>query len=400
MEKTRSKNVTHIRFNRRRTYLLLLLCFLFPVFLTTSCALSHKDVFMIAALSSILCGIGGYYILNLWEQRLKVAVAKLVEDKCENMHVMPSDQIKRVQREFERARLGYEHQIDLLNSSVQKSKEQVNELNLEMDKKLEQMRVAYLEFEDLRKEYTRLQEEYERYQAEVQGQLKHKESLLTDYQQTICEQRKIIEKKQHYIEKLEGKVRDLMYEIRSLLRIEDPLLEPIPVEKDEEPLAQPMGQQPYDHSVQLGRYLEMAEKFMGADHLGGRFLDSSANRYAIDLRPLYDRLRDESHGVVFVYSQFESKFLFVNKMIKNLLGLSGEKFMKEFPNLVVEGQKQWDQALLEVAKGGKKQLSLVLKTKQGDARCFECYMGVITKGPFVNYVIGMMITSYTSSQVV
>lgn len=392
MDKAVLKKRAAIHLNRRCFYLLLFTCFIFPLFLTTCVAKQGEEVILVALLSSLLGGIGGYYLLWSWERRLQKAVARLVEEKCQQVNMLPSQEVENFRHEFERARLGYEHQIDLLNSSVQKSKEQVNELNLQMDKKLEEVRLAYLEYEDLRKEYARLDEEYKRYKAEIQSQFNHKESLISDYQKTISEQRSIIEKKQHYISKLEGKVRDLMYEIRSLLQIEDPLLEKIPMVKEEEPAQMSIQQRPYDHSLQVTRYVSMAEQFTGADHLGGRFIDSAMHRYAIDLRPLFDNLRDESSGLIFVYSQVEDKFLFVNKIIKNILGWSGEKFMKDFEELVSQGYTDWRQAISEISKERQKRLQLVLKTKTGEQKPFDCYMGLITKGPFANYVIGMMIT--------
>ena len=70
------------------------------------------------------------------------------------------EEVLRVRGEMEEARRGYEHQIDLLHSSVVKSKEEVKQLNLEMDKRFGEMRTAYFEFEDLRKEYHRLEDDY------------------------------------------------------------------------------------------------------------------------------------------------------------------------------------------------------------------------------------------------
>ncbi|MCH9608460.1 MAG: hypothetical protein S4CHLAM45_10360 [Chlamydiales bacterium] len=393
MEKSLSKKKIPFHLNYQRFYLLLISCFAFPIFVTAFFGVRQVDgqtVFLSALLSGVLGGVVGWTLLQQWEKRMKRAVQRLAEERCDQLNVLPSDQLEGYKKEFHKARLSYEYQIDLLHSSVEKSKEQVNELNLEMDNKLEEMRLAYLEFEDLRQEYTRLEEEYGRYKGEVVGQLKHKDSLLADYQHTITEQRAIIEKKQLYITKLEGKVRDLMYEIRSLLQIEDPLLEQIPIAKEEEPVPT-SGKKVYDHAMQLSRYLDMAEEFTGADHLGGRFLDSSANQYAIDLRPLFDRLCEETGGILFVYSQFENKFLFANKMVKTLLGWSSEKFMKDFHSIVEIDASQWQCAISELADQRVKKIRLISQVKGGGERPLDCNMGVITKGPFANYIIGIML---------
>ncbi len=373
---------------RRRFRMLLLLCLCLPVFFTVACALSllsENDgrVLFLASCGVLICAsAAGWLLLRSWEQKMQWKVRELVQEKLQRMESHPSHELENCKVELAQARRGYEHQIDLLQSSVAKSKEQVIELNLEMDKKLEQMRQAYLEFEDLRIEYTRLEEEYERYKAETQNQVKHKDSVLADYQHTIGEQRMIIEKKQGYVSNLEGKVRDLMHEIRGLLQLEEPQQSAIPFEVPKH--------KPYDVSLQLNRYLEMAERFTGADHLGGRFLNSSANQYAIDLRPLFDHLREETGGILFVYSQFENRFLFVNSMVKNTLGWSGEKFMKDFSQIVVAGQNEWNKALNEISHDKEKKLRLVLRSKLNEEVSADCYMGLISKGPFANYLIGMM----------
>ena len=90
-----------------------------------------------------------------------------------------------------------------------------------MDKKLEQMRLAYLEFEDLRQEYRCLEERLNN--PNLRGKRNwDKESLISEYQRTIAEQRAILEKKQRHIAQLEAKVRDQLFEIRSLLQLEVP----------------------------------------------------------------------------------------------------------------------------------------------------------------------------------
>lgn len=375
---------------RRYAYLLLFVAFALPFlffsfYAFSSCFSEARLGVVMMTVLAMTVGTGcGFYALKGWEQRMQMAVTTLVEQRCGQMQT--PEQALRVEQQIEHLRLGYEHQIDLLQSSVVKSKEQVSELHLEMDKKLEHMRVAYLEFEDLRRGYHSLEEEYARYQSEIQGQLKHKDSLVADYQKTISEQRDVIEKKQAYIGKLEGKVRDLMYEIRSLLQLEDPL-----GENKELYLPDSQKGKPYDFSLQLGRFLELAESFTGADHLGGRFLNSGAHRYAIDLRPLFDQLSQESHRLVFVYSSSEERLLFVGEVARTRLGWGAEKVMKDFPQLVVKGYREWKEAAAQLSSGSQKVLPLLLRHKLGQEVPVDCYMGLIAKGPFKNHVIGMFV---------
>lgn len=387
---------------RQTIYLLLLGCLFLPIMIVSLYAVRALgvEILFVALLSAIVGLSGGWYLLRTWEQKMQRTVSQLVKSRMQQFSsAPPPNEVELLREEMEKTRLAYEHQIDLLQSSVAKSKDQVHQLNLEMGKKLEQMRVAYLEFEDLRKEYLRLEEEYAHSREETQKSLKQKEAVIAEYQKTMAEQRMIIEKKQRYIAKLEGKVRDLMYEIRSLLHLEE-----LPAEGGEgaeqsvidDYLPATTQTTPYDFSVQLQRYVEKAENLTGADHLGyvggksPRFLDMSLDSYAIDRRRLFDSFRDETAGILFIYSLFEKKFLFVNQLVKTLMGWSTEKFMKEFPHLVTKGYPEWVEALSKIKGMRESQCRLLILTKEGRQKQFECYMGIVSKGPFSNHVIGLL----------
>jgi len=379
--------------SRTHFYLFVLGCLLLPVIVVTCYAAEVRGVFFVALLSLLLSGGVALFLLRMWEQKMQRSVSKLVNLRLAQANVPTStDAISRLQGELEEARRGYEHQIDLLQSSVAKSKDEVHQLNLEMDKKLEEMRLAYLEFEDLRKEYHRLVEDYERARVENNSQVKHKESLNNEYQRTIAEQRMIIEKKQRYIAKLEGKVRDLMYEIRSLLQLEELPVDTPQLTIDHYLSPSNSTNTPYDLSMQLQCFIEKAENQTGMDHLGGespRFLDLS-DSYAVDRRRLFDSFRDETVGVVFILSITEKKFLFVNQHVKELLGWGPEKFMKEFPRLVTDGYPEWKKALSRMSGSQECQTQMVLQCKSGEQKEFTCIMGLISKGPFTKHIIGIL----------
>lgn len=318
--------------------------------------------------------------------------------------------------DLEKTKINYEHQIYLLQSSVAKSQEEIHQLNLEMDKKLEEMRLAYLEFEDLRQEYRRLEEEASLAQIESQKNSDHKDALINEYQRTISEQRMIIEKRQRYIAKLEGKIQDLMHEIRSLL--EEPSPKSVPKDRSLAPghlkVSQtspktsfegdafepflPSGTSSntsYDFSLQLHKHIEKAENLTGMDHLGylggksPRFLDLSLDCYAVDRRRLFDSFKDESAGALFIYEPNEKKFLFINPSIKSMTGFTPEKFMKEYHRLVVKGYPEWVELIskLQVLKMSSVKISIYHKT--GEPKPIDCYLGMLFKGPFAHHVLGL-----------
>ena len=413
---------TVIPSTRKTIYIILLGCLLLPIICVTGYAASvgFKGIFVVAFLAASLSGGGGWYLLRIWEQKMQRSVNELVRRRMRKMHDFGTEpqsarvpnreavytaEIQRLEAELEKVSIGYEHQIDLMQSSVAKSKNDVHQLNLEMDRKLEEMRLAYLEFEDLRKEYHRLEEDVVHVKEKARESLKHKDSLINEYQRTMSEQRTIIEKKQHYISKLEGKVRDLMYEIRSLLQLEESPHDSVPqVDMNEQAMRDyylPSSSQahtPYDLSQQLGHYIEKAEELTGVDHLGyvggksPRFLDMSLECYAVDRRRLFDSFKDETTGILFIYSQVEKNFLFVNHYVKTLIGWSPEKFVKEFPRLVVRGYPEWGETLRNVKMKRESRLQLAILNKSGQPVGFECYLGMITRGPFANHVIGIFAT--------
>lgn len=382
---------SHIPLKRnRKSYLGALAGLVAPLWLLCLYTLSvispeaRMGTAIVALLSGGLSGVCGWLILREWEERIHQSVEKH-QGSCSDV-ALQEGAIESINQEMEKMRLGYEHQIDLLHSSVIKSKEQVHELEIERDKKIEHIRIAYLEFEDLRKEYASLEEEYKRYQVDLQGQLSQKDALLAEYQQTIVEQRKVIEKKQTYVAKLESKVRDLMYQIRNMLQLEDPTGEPT-----QNYLPDPEKGKPYDFSLQLSRYLEMAEGFTGADHLGGRFLTTNSQPYTIDLRPLFDKLAHEGQKIVFVYSVSENRLLFISEAIRNHLGWSAEKVTKEFIQLMGASQVEWQEGVQSLRPGKQKIIPLSLKHKQGHEVSLDGYLGMISKGPFAQLIIGIFV---------
>lgn len=392
------------RFLTRKTvYPLFLLCYSAPLAL----ALKWRGEWMLGV--ALVGGGALFWLLRAWEHKMQSAVGRLVQARMGGIPVgAETEEAAQLRAHHEEREHHYQHEITRLGSLARKAQERVEELNFEMDQKLDEVRQAYLEYEDMRKDYDRLQDEFLRFQHETHEELKHKDSLLSEYQHTIAEQRMILEKKQRYVAKLEGKVRDLMYEIRSLLQLEEPpsapaappFLDPNPSEEDLARYYLPQERSDrvtnYDLSMHLQRYIELAQNFTGADHLGyvggqsPRFLDPSTGSYAIDQRRLFDTFRDETVGAVFIFSPMEEKFLFINNTVKRLLGWSPEKFLKDFPSLIERGSAEWAQAIHQIASVREQKLQLVIRTKQGDEKPFQCLLGVVPGGPFSGNVLGIL----------
>ncbi len=408
--------------SKKAFYVLLFISVLFPYFLLFFLLFSfldpsYKTIFFVLFLMLSTAAAGATFLLvRIWERKMrktvsnlvKARIEKLTESSAENQDEAKTcrEELGRLQKYNDEMQRGFEHQIDLLQTSVSKNKMRVEEVSLELEAQTNLARQYSLMCEDLKREAERLQEGCARDQEELKHQLFHKEGLLQEYQQTISEQRMVIEKKQRYIAKLEGKVRDLMYEIRNLLQLDEhppqksltPFLEiteQIPFRNVVQPtVKEPVS--PYDLSFQLQKYIDMAKQFTGIEHLGyrggrsPRFVDVSNESYAIDQRRFFDSFRDETNAILFVYSIIEDKFIFVNPLIKSLLGWSPEKFIKDFHQIVHAGYSEWRQALLKIQYSQEIQLKMLLKNKAGEEHLFQCHVGWVCQGPFINHVIGLL----------
>lgn len=310
---------------------------------------------------------------------------------------------------------------------VQRYEQQIQNLQLETSRLDEECQKRTEEVEQLRQRNEELQSQSGELGEKIKyssSEVQHRDQLLKEYQQTIGEQRSIIEKKQQYILKLENKVQDLNYEVKTLLQLgdltnqsqvslEETGVDPHPVVdafktsypphegieevcQDLPPSSDRKIHTPYDAAMQLQCCIEKAKKLTGASHLVGkdsRFSDLGVDSYAIDLRRLFDSFRNESGAVILLYSQKESRLLFVNNSVRNLLGWSPEKFVADFTQLIKEGTPDWRHALAQLQAKEETQARFLVKTKEGEDMLVNCYLGMIPDGVFANHIIGVMYSS-------
>lgn len=378
---------------------------LFPVavlVLFSRSAISPADYFslyLIAGLSTALALFGGSYFAARILQSLQPE-----KEKFEASHLAKQKEIHQLNKEIRDLRRGYEHQIDLLQSSVAKSKQEVLTLHVEMDQKLDEVRHAYLEFEDLRREYARLEEEMRLLKQEHRREIGHKESIAVDYQKTIQEQRSVLQKRQHYIGKLEAKVKELMFEIRSLLQISDKetsTLPPLDLSDQEELTAYYLGKKTvplFDLEKQIEHLVNLAENFQGASQFaamhGGSasFFDSEFTGFTIDLRRLFELYKEESKAIVCVCSPKEKKILYANPVVKSLLGWAPEKFASQTSSLLsAEGKELWEKVLKTTDERGGGRTAFKVGTKEGKEVALTCGVKRIEKGPFKGLAVAMLI---------
>lgn len=220
---------------------------------------------------------------------------------------------------------------------------------------------------------------------------------------TINEQRSAMELNLERVSQLECKNDDLRYEIKTLLQVTQNSLKLDHEEgaKDETSYqAKPresvvIPDRPVrtleEASVELRRCLELTQKFSGSSHASGasRYKNVPAGGFALDMRQLFEALRQEQSAMILFYSWNESKPLFVNSVVKTFLGWSPEVFIQKFPEIIADGIQEWRHSLSDLRTKGETLTRLVLKDRSGDDLIVHCLLGRVQNGQFKNHVIAV-----------
>lgn len=312
--------------------------------------------------------------------------------------------------------------LETLKSALNKKQESIENLFKNLEIKEQEIRKWQHKGKELSIQIEKNKEESQNFHSEHENQIEKKDSLLSEYQQTITEQRGIIEKKHKAICQLENKIRNLNYEVKTLLQLgtfnsptretcEEIALNPgHPLIKvfdsmeykasENDPISQPMAvasnkeiHTPYDAAVQLQKCIEVAQNLKGINHLGGkssRFSKISLDHYTIDLRRLFDSFRNENSCNIIVYSQAKNRLLFANNHVKNILGWSPEKFVKDFNSLIQKGKAEWEEALEQLQYAKESQTRLLIQARSGEDILIHCHLGEISQGVFKNHIIGIL----------
>lgn len=247
-------------------------------------------------------------------------------------------------------------------------------------------------------------QEFENYKLAIEAQIQRKDELLEESQQATREQRLLNEKHLQHIAALENKERDLHYELKTLLQLTniDHLTTPVETAKGDKkgqeylPSEEPSRVSDADTAqIQLKRCLDIATKMPGANfgQETARFRDFSMDSSALDLRRLFDTLKDETGAIVVVYSQKENKMLFVNSEVKDVLGWTPEKFVNVFPEIVQEGHEEWQRGIGQLSISPEVQFTVPMKTKTGNNVMLHSHFGTIYMGPFRHHAIGVLFES-------
>lgn len=254
------------------------------------------------------------------------------------------------------------------------------------------------------------------YKLLIEQELNQKNQQIAALQQRIEEQRAEMDNRQEQIQQFENKIRELGYEIKTLLSLNEANIKPIitslhpsppptqmastsdnfskyPLtEVKKEILFRKEGLKEHipELSFLLKRCVQAAQKLTGSHHLNSTSEHFSFNHSAIDQRHLFEIFKEEKGGIIFVCSPQESKPLFANQEVKAILGWSSEKFTADFLHLIPKSINEWKSALHDLDSKVELQTRLLINSKNGEEKLFNCHLEVIPAGIFQNYIIGVL----------
>lgn len=413
---------------------LYLIPFLFFVFYSIG-LMSKEKSWMILSLGLLIvaCGTFALFVfIYYWEQSFKhqlqydseLSIKQYSQDKetkvtalSTSVQLIDSPKVE-LSKEIPPINKESSKELNFLEATLQESQQlRVNEdlkkIRQEIETLEEEKRISIQQLEETLRDFS----DYKLFSEE---QLKHKSSQLSELQQLVENQQIQIAKKQENIQQLESKVRDLSYEIKTLLYLQEPKFnstelkrgslstdslsslssikeKPIKPFEETEIIKTEVPENYVKNASEASNLLKhcinTAQKLSGSNYYGNeasRYWELSTPRYAIDQRRLFDSLRNEENGLIFVYSLRDNRMLFVNNQSKILLGWSSEKFVQDFAFIIQEGLADWKKSISNLNGSPEIQTRLLMKSKQGQEIMMHCHLGNIPAGVFKNHVIGVL----------
>lgn len=345
---------------------------------------------------SIIFSLGWFCVILCKERQLKAAASQLLQAKIRK--IMEQDEglrkvcasVEENRRESLQLRARNQElssQLLLARNAFIKTKTEFQQLEGLISQLKEENQCLHLQLDALSQECGEKDREGQRLHRELTDALAYQQILNEEYQATFEEQHNMLDMRQAYIAKLESKVQDLMCEIRNLLQLDATALENFP--KQSLPSFKDL---PNQLLLELKKIAFKAENTEAASSLtASRYIrsESSVRNYSLECRQLFDSLREENFGMLFVYAPKSKRAVFANSLFKVWTGHGVEDFFTMDEDLVVSGLSQWE-ADLCMQNGKERAGKLVIKTKNRGHTPFYYCLTVLNKGPLHSHVLGVL----------
>ncbi|AAF39699.1 hypothetical protein C6H88_04680 [Chlamydia muridarum str. Nigg] len=343
----------------------------------------------------VVSSLGWLFAIGLRERQLRAAAGQLLETKIRKLTERDEglknirETIEKRQKEANRLKLHNDKLVERLGQArevVIQAKGRYDHMEEKSRKLHEENKQLQMQLEAAVRERNEKILENQELRQELKETLAYQQELHDEYQATFVEQHNMLDKRQAYIGNLEAKVQDLMCELRNLLQLEVGAKTELP--------GRPMASRDVVAQLVLEfrKIVFRVETTEAADSLTAlRYTrtDPSAHNYSLACRQLFDDLREENLGMLFIYAPFAQRVLFANALFKDWTGHGLEDFLNKEGDVVLEGFAQWERDLLtesRTERSGK----IVIKTKAFGATPFYYCVVTLDKGPLAEHVLGVL----------
>ncbi|WP_375793774.1 hypothetical protein O1W69_01590 [Chlamydia sp. 12-01] len=380
--------------SRYYNYLFPVAAFLFPLiclpFLSTSQKKYSYFIFLIVS------SLGWFFSIGLREKQLKTAASQLLQTKIRKI-VEKDEGLRKIyesveERQHESQQLRSQNQ-KLLNQLLQvrdvfmRTKSDTQKLEGLVARLREENQCLQLQLDALSQECREKEEESQQLNRELADALAYQQVLNEEYQATFAEQHNMLDVRQVYIGKLESKVQDLMCEIRNLLQLESNFVESLP--KQAAANSQELPKQLFSELKKIAFKVENAEA--ASSLTASRYIrsESSVHNYSLECRQLFDNLREENLGMLFVYAPQSQRAVFANSLFKTWTGYGVEDFLNADGDVIISGLPQWE-IDLRLHDRQERSGKIIIKTKNHGQIPFYYCLTILNKGPLHNHILGVL----------
>ena len=343
----------------------------------------------------VVSSLGWLFAIGLRERQLRAAAGQLLEAKIRKLTEQDEglrnirETIEKRQKEANRLKLHNDKLVERLGQAREvfiQAKGRYDHME-ELSRKLkEENQQLHMQLEAVVRERNEQMAENRELRQELKETLAYQQELHDEYQATFVEQHSMLDKRQAYIGNLEAKVQDLMCELRNLLQLEMEAKTDLP--------GRPVASR--DVVAQLvqefRKIVFRVETTEAADSLTAlRYTrtDPAAHNYSLACRQLFDGLREESLGMLFIYAPFARRVLFANALFTDWTGYGLEDFLNKDGDVVLEGFASWERDLLTESRT-ERSVKIVVKTKAFGPTPFYYCVVTLSKGPLAKHTFGVL----------
>lgn len=393
--------------NDRHALSLVIIVFYFiPLFFFSSYSIrlmSLQKSWTVLCLGLLLISIGGLGLiswLNYWEHAIRNQLKKeTFGDEQETKVTTLDSSFLKNESIFQENKSKETKELSLLQTSLMEERTQQTRLLEELNQKKQEILKSEENQHQLNLKCEKISQAFSDYKIFSEEQLKQKSLQLQELQKSLDEIQNEIEKKDQLILKQENKIQDLSYEMKTLLSVQEeshpkysfPTHTKQAFSFSQEPLIP--NEKPIQTETEayhlLQRCVSHALKITSSPYFGD-FAKHEFSQSPIDQRRFFDLLRQETGGIILLYSPKENKILFCHPIVKQLLGWTPEKFMQDFFSIIQGGFNEWKQAMGLLQHSSESKARILLKTKNGEEHLFECHLGSINNGIFKFNVINVL----------